>query len=169
MEQAAKAEEQLGTITESYKTVQEENALLRQKLTILEARFKQAKKEIKDLAEEHEVDKELITYENEQSARRKIKSNWDETNISPEKRGTQQSRLEKNPSKVGKYMRDSNEYLNPIREEPVQLKSNRSNECSNLDVMLAPLPQETIEINDKITGCTAKIELKRNKMLDPLK
>lgn len=34
--------------------------MLRQKLAVLEARFKQAKKEIRDLAEEHEVDKEEL-------------------------------------------------------------------------------------------------------------
>ena len=60
MEQAAKAEEQLGTITENYKTVQEENLILRQKLSVLEARFKQSKKEIEDLEHEHEVDKEEL-------------------------------------------------------------------------------------------------------------
>ena len=53
-------------------------------------------------------------------------------------------------------MRDSNEYLNPIREEPVQLKSNRSNDFANLDVMLVPLSQETIDLNDKLTGGAAK-------------
>jgi|JI6StandDraft_1071083.scaffolds.fasta_scaffold00688_31 hypothetical protein len=36
--------------------------------------------------------------------------------------------------------------------------------------MLAPLSQDTIDINDKLTGgSAAKAELKRNKMLDPLK
>lgn len=44
MEQRARAEEQLGTITESYKTAQEENAVLRRRLAEIESRYKAAKK-----------------------------------------------------------------------------------------------------------------------------
>lgn len=53
--------------------------------------------------------RELILYDNDTSARRKGK-NWDDGGTtSPDKQ--RNSRLEKNPSKNGKNMRDSNEAL----------------------------------------------------------
>lgn len=49
-------------------------------------------------------------------------------------------------------------------------KVNRSNNFANVDVLLVPLTQDTIEVNgltDRLGG-TGKLELKRNKILDPL-
>jgi hypothetical protein len=56
-----------------------------------------------------------------------------------------------------------------MREEYVP-KVNRSNNFVNVDVLLVPLTQDTIEVNgltDRLGG-TGKLELKRNKILDPL-